>query len=349
MQLSFIARTITAACLMLSSHALLADDVKPGVTIYATGGTIAGKAESNTATTGYQAGAIGIQELLNAVPAIGDVATVTGEQIANTASGNIDQAILLKLSKAINKQLSDANTHGVVVTHGTDTLEETAFFLDLTVKSEKPVVIVGAMRPATAISADGSMNLLEAVTLATSKNAEKRGAMVLLNDRIGSAFYTTKTNATSLDTFKANEQGYLGAFYGGVPRFFYQPAAPENKPFFDVSNKETLAKVDILYGYQDQDSGLLNAAIEQGAKGIIIAGSGNGSTPTRIKEDIKKAVAKGIPVVISTRTGNGYVTDKKKDGAIGSGFYNPQKARILLSLALSNGDDIEKIRSYFEQ
>lgn len=349
MQLSSLARAVTGACLLLSSHALLAADAKPGVTIYATGGTIAGKAASNTATTGYQAGAIGIQELLDAVPAIANVATVQGEQIANTSSGNIDQAILLKLSKAINERLRDADTHGAVVTHGTDTLEETAFFLDLTVKSDKPVVVVGAMRPATAISADGSMNLLEAVTLATDKGAEKRGAMVLLNDRIGSAFYTTKTNATALDTFKANEQGYLGAFYGGVPRFFYQPAAPANKPFFDVSDKTSLAKVDILYSYQDQDGGLLNAAIEQGAKGIVIAGSGNGATPSRVKEVIKSAIAKGIPVVVSTRTGNGYVTAKKDGVGIGSGFYNPQKARILLSLALSNGDDMEKIRAYFEQ
>lgn len=349
MQPSALARVITAACLLLSSHSLLAAEAKPGVTIYATGGTIAGKAESNTATTDYKAGAIGVQDLVSAVPAIADVATVQGEQIANTASGNIDQAILLKLSKAINERLSSPDTHGAVVTHGTDTLEETAFFLDLTVKSDKPVVVVGAMRPATAISADGSMNLLEAVTLAASPSAEKRGVMVLLNDRIGSAFYTTKTNATALDTFKAPEQGYLGAFYAGAPRFFYQPAAPENKPFFDVSNKTELAKVDILYSYQDQDSGLLNAAIEQGAKGIVIAGSGNGAVPSRIKDDIKKAMDKGIPVVISTRTGSGYVTAKTKKDSIGSGVYNPQKARILLSLALSNGDSMEKIRSYFEQ
>lgn len=348
MQLSTIARVITTVCLLVSSHSLLAAEIKPDVTIYATGGTIAGKAESNTATTGYKAGVIGVQDLVNAVPAIANVATVTGEQIANTASGNIDQAILLKLSKAINERLSKTETHGAVITHGTDTLEETAFFLDLTVKNPKPVVVVGAMRPASAISADGSMNLLEAVTLAASPRAENRGVMVLLNDRIGSAFYTTKTNTTSLDTFKAPEQGYLGAFYGETPYFFYQPAAPENKPFFDVSNKTELAKVDIIYSYQDVDSGLLNAAIAQGAKGIVIAGMGNGSTPTRIKEDIKKAMDKGIPVVISSRTGNGFVTEKTKDSAIGSGMYNPQKARILLSLALSNGDDIEKIRHYFE-
>ena len=349
MQLSTIAGVITAACLLLSSQPLLASDTKPGVTIYATGGTIAGKAESDTATTGYKAGAIGVQDLVSAVPAIANVATVQSEQIANTASGNINQAILLKLSKAINQQLKNPDTHGAVVTHGTDTLEETAFFLDLTVKSDKPVVVVGAMRPATAISADGPMNLLEAVTLAASPRADKRGVMVLLNDRIGSAFYTTKTNATALDTFKANEQGYLGAFYAGKPYFFYQPALPENKPSFDVSDKTTLPKVDILYSYQDQDSDFLSTAIEHGAKGVVIAGSGNGATSSGVKEEIRKAMAKGIPVVLSTRTGNGYVTAKTKEDGIGSGVYNPQKARILLSLALADGDNMEKIRSYFEE
>lgn len=350
MQPSAIASVIAAAFLLFSSHSVLATDTKPGVTIYATGGTIAGKADSNTATTGYKAGAIGVEDLVQAVPAIADVAIVKGEQIANTASGNINQAILLKLSKAINQQLKSPETQGAVVTHGTDTLEETAFFLDLTVKSEKPVVVVGAMRPATAISADGPMNLLEAVTLAASPSADKRGVLVLLNDRIGSAFYTTKTNSTAIDTFKANEQGYLGAFYGGKPHFFYQPAQPENKPTFDVSNKTTLPKVDILYSYQDQDSELLKAAIEHGAKGIVIAGSGNGSVPSNVKEEIKNLMAKGIPVVLSTRTGNGYITTKtNKEEGIGSGVYNPQKARILLSLALSEGDDMEKIRNYFEK
>lgn len=348
MQLLTLARVIAATGLLISSHILQAAESKPGVTIYATGGTIAGKAGSSTATTGYTAGVLGVQDLISAVPSIAEVASVEGEQIANTASGNIDQTILLKLSKSINKRLTAAGIQGIVITHGTDTLEETAFFLDLTVNSHKPVVVVGAMRPATAISADGSMNLLEAVTLAASKEAEHRGTMVLLNDRIGSAFYTTKTNTTSLDTFKAPEQGYLGAFYGDKPYFFYQPAAPEHKPRFDVSQKTELAKVDIIYSYQDVDSGLLNAAVAQGAKGIIIAGMGNGSTPARMKEDIKKLMDKGIPVIISSRTGNGFVTEKTKDSAIGSGIYNPQKARILLSLALSNGDDINKIRGYFE-
>lgn len=319
---------------------------KPGVTIYATGGTIAGSSKSNTDTTDYTVGDIGVQQLLDAVPELEDVAMVTGEQTANTDSTNIDQAILLKLSKAINKQLATPDTHGAVITHGTDTLEETGFFLDLTVDSDKPVVMVGAMRPATAISADGPFNLLEAVTLAASDKAMGRGAMIVLNDRIGSAFYTTKTNAIMLDTFKAVEQGYLGAFVSGQPHFYYEPAEPTNKPGFDISNIDSLPKVDILYGYQDVDSSLLTAAIDNGAKGIVLAFPGNGTVPKRMDKAVKKAMADGIPVIRSTRTGNGIVSPKEM--GIGSGVYNPQKARILLTLVLSQTDDMKKIRGYFE-
>lgn len=340
-------RSILSALLvstLLSSALAFAADAKPGVAIYATGGTIAGSSKSNTDTTNYKAGSLGVDVLINAVPELKDVATVSGEQISNVASGDISQAILLKMAKSINAKLS-GSTHGVVITHGTDTIEETAFFLDLTVKSPKPVVMVAAMRPATAISADGPMNLLEAVTLAASKEAENRGTMLVLNDRIASAFYVTKTNSTTLDTFRAAEQGYLGTFIGGVPKFYYEPAKPINKPFFDVSKYESLPKVIILYSYQDQDVALLDAAVKDGVKGIVIAGTGNGSVPSALKAKIAELMAKGIPVVRSTRTGSGFVT--AKDDGIGAGYYNPQKARILLTLALAEGASMEKIRAYF--
>jgi|TARA_B100000700_G_scaffold115762_1_gene130271 L-asparaginase len=318
----------------------------PGVKIYATGGTIAGSSASSTDTTNYKSGSLGVQALLDAVPELADVAEVTGEQIANTGSSNIDQEILLKLSKAINEELATDATHGVVITHGTDTLEETGFFLDLTVDSDKPVVMVGAMRPATAISADGPFNLLEAVTLAADEGAEGRGAMIVLNDRIGSAYYTTKTNAIMMDTFKATEQGYLGAFISGKPHFYYTPATPTDKPRFDVTSLDGLPKVDIIYAHQDMDPALFTAALDNGAKGIVIAGSGNGSIPETVKPLVKQAMADGIPVVRSTRTGNGIVSAKEE--GIGSGALNPQKARILLSLALTETDDMDKVRGYFE-
>lgn len=318
---------------------------KPGVTIYATGGTIAGASKSNTDTTDYKPGALGVEVLINAVPELKDVATISGEQISNVGSFDMNTDILLKLAKSINRKLAESGTAGVVITHGTDTTEETAFFLDLTVGSPKPVVVVGAMRPATAISADGPMNLLEAVTLAAAPQAQNRGTMVVLNDRIASGFYITKTNATVMDTFKAAEQGYLGAFIGGVPKFYFEPARPVGKPSFDVSKIEKLPKVAVLYAHQESDVDLLDAAVKGGAKGLVIAGVGNGNVPTPVKAKIKELSAAGIPVVISTRTGSGFVTPKT-DG-IGSGIYNPQKARILLQLALAQGADLARIRTHF--
>ena len=191
----------------------------PHIVILATGGTIAGSAASNTQTTGYKAGALGVETLIAAVPEMQKVARVDGEQIANIGSENMTSDILLKLSKRVNELLSRSDVDGVVITHGTDTLDESPYFLNLTVKSNKPVVFTAAMRPATAISADGPMNLLDAVTVAADKQSVGRGVMVVLNDRIGSARFSTKTNATTLDTFKAPEEGYLGVIVGGKPYF----------------------------------------------------------------------------------------------------------------------------------
>ncbi|EBH1518732.1 asparaginase [Salmonella enterica subsp. enterica serovar Pensacola] len=335
----------TLACVITPASAAV-DLVKPNVTILATGGTIAGNSASTTDTTNYKAGSLGIDVLMTAVPEINNVAVVKGEQISNTISGNISSSILLKLSKRVNALLGEGGQQGVVITHGTDTIEETAFFLDLTVKSVKPTVLVGAMRPASAISADGPMNLLEAVTLAADKNAEKRGVMVVLNDRIGSAFYTNKTNSTALDTFRAYEPGYLGVFVSGKPKFYYTPAQPVDRSYFDISKLDSLPPVEILYSYQDQKPDMLDAVIKSGAKGIIIAGSGNGNVSTRMEAAIKALSEKGIPVVMTTRTGSGYVSSKSF--AIGAGFLSPPKSRILLQLALASGADLKQIAAYFD-
>lgn len=323
-----------------------ADASKPQITILATGGTIAGSSTSKTDTTDYKAGSVGINTLIAAVPEMTHVATVKGEQISNTISGDVNDTVLLTLSKRINQLLAQPDQQGVVITHGTDTLEETAFFLDLTVKSHKPVVVVGAMRPATAISADGPMNLLAAVTLATTKQAENRGTLVVLNDRIGSAFYTSKTNSTTLDTFKAAEPGYLGLFVSGQPKFYYSAAQPIDKTFFDVSKLTQLPQVEILYSYQAQEPAILKAALNNGAKGIVIAGNGNGNVSSQMEAAIGELRQQGIPVVMSTRTGSGYVSTKPF--AIGSGFLNPQKSRILLQLALASGADLQQIATYFD-
>ena len=223
----------------------------PRVKIFATGGTIAGASQSNTDNLHYQAGSIGIQGLLDAVPEIHSIAEVTGEQFLNVGSHEVRSQDLLKLSKLIQQQFDDDISEGVVVTHGTDTLEETAFFLDLIVNTDKPVVIVGAMRPATAISADGPLNLLQATALAASQQAKSRGAMVLLNDRIQSAYYTTKTHANALDTFRSSEQGSLGFFQNSTPHFYFSAATPTGKPQFDLSSVKALPMIDVVYSHQD--------------------------------------------------------------------------------------------------
>ncbi|MDI5816881.1 fructose-asparagine asparaginase, partial [Salmonella enterica subsp. enterica serovar Cerro] len=190
-----------------------------------------------------------------------------------------------------------------VITHGTDTLDETAYFLNLTVKSDKPVVFTAAMRPASAISADGAMNLLEAVTVAADPNAKGRGVMVVLNDRIGSARFVTKTNATTLDTFKAPEEGYLGVIVNGQPQFETRVEKIHTlRSVFDVRNIKKLPNVVIIYGYQDDPEYMYDAAIAHHADGIIYAGTGAGSVSVRSDAGIKKAEKAGIIVVRASRT-----------------------------------------------
>jgi L-asparaginase len=321
----------------------------PNITIFATGGTIAGSASSSDQTTGYQAGALGIETLINAVPQMWNVSNPSGIQVANVGSEAITPAILLNMTKQIQAELDSPECQGVVVTHGTDTLEETAFFLDLTLRTEKPVVVVGAMRPATAIAADGPMNLLEAVTLAASPSAKGRGAMIVLNDRIGSAYYTTKTNANSLDTFKAMEQGYLGFFIDIKPIFYFAPVLPVGKPYFDVLNTTVLPQVDILYGHQGLNPALATAAVETGAKGLVLAGMGAGGWTDEGSDVITDLIANnGTAVVDSRRTMDGYVEPTGTEGYYGGGFLNPQKARIMLQLALSAGYSDAQLRTVFE-
>lgn len=319
----------------------------PNITIFATGGTIAGSASSNTQTVGYTAGALGVQVLIDAVPSIVNISNVQGVQVSNVGSNEITPAILLNLTQQINTALASPFCQGVVVTHGTDSLEETAFFLDLTVKSEKPVVVVGAMRPATAISADGPINLLEAVTVAASPESVGRGTMIVLNDRIASAYYTTKTNANTPDTFKSIEQGFLGMLIDIEPKFYYSPSTPTGKSYFDLSNTTVLPEVDILYGYQGLNPELTVAAVEAGAKGLVLAGMGAGSWTTPGDVTVEQVVKQnGTQIVYSFRPEDGFVSPPY-DYGVASGFFNPQKSRLLLQLALNAGYDTEKIKTAF--
>lgn len=324
-------------------------EAKPKIAILATGGTIAGSTDSKLATTGYTAGVLGVDVLIQAVPELKNLADITGEQIANVDSSNMTDEIWLKLAKRSNELLSKVD--GIVITHGTDTMEETAFFLNLVIKSDKPVVLVGAMRPATAISADGPKNLYNAVALAANPNAKGKGVMVAMNDKILGARNVQKTHTLNVNAF---DFGNLGYIVDGEVFFENQTLKTHTKKaVFDVSKLQTLPKVDILYTYSNDGSGVAAKALfENGTKGIVVAGSGAGSIHTAQKEVLKELLKKDLKVVVSSRVKSGFVAvsdDDKKLGFISAQDLNPQKARVLLMLALTQTNDNKKIAQYFSQ
>lgn len=325
---------------------VLMAETKPKIAILATGGTIAGSIDNAISTTGYKAGVVGVDVLINAVPEIKELAEISGEQIANIDSSNMTNEIQLKLAQRINA-LFKSGIDGIVVTHGTDTLEESAYFLSLTIQSEKPVVLVGAMRPSTAISADGPKNLYNAVALAANKNA--KGVMVAMNDRIQSARGVVKTHTLNTDAFSSPNAGDLGYIIDGKA-FFNAPLAAKKAPF-DVSKLKELPQVDILYTYTNDGSAVAaRALVESGAKGLVIAGSGAGSVHEAQKAALKELLAEGTNIAISSRVVAGKVAVSGEDSALGfidSNGLNPQKARILLELALTKTSDAKKIQEYF--
>lgn len=324
---------------------------KSRIAILGTGGTIAGFIDSTIATTGYTAGAIDIDVLIKAVPQIRDLADISWEQIANIDSSNMCDEIWLRLAKKIAKLFAEG-IDGVVITHGTDTMEETAYFLNLTIKSDKPVVLVGAMRPSTAISADGPKNLYNAVALVANKEAKNKGVMVAINDKILSARGVVKTHSLNVDAFSSPDFGDLGYIVDGKV-FFYNnvtKAHTKNAPF-DVSKLTSLPKVDILYSYSNDGSGVAAKALfEHGTKGIVVAGSGAGSIHKNQKDVLKELLKKGLKVVVSSRVVTGCVAVSDSDeklGFISAEDLNPQKARVLLILALTKTSDPKKIQEYF--
>lgn len=236
-----------------------------------TGGTIAGTSEDRTATSGYESGALGINKILSSIPEVFEVANVNAVQFDNVNSGDISSSLLLNLTHTLQTTVcDDSSMSGAVITHGTDTLEESAFFIDATVNCGKPIVFVGSMRPATAISADGPMNLLQGVTVAADEKAKGRGSLVVMNDRIVSAFFATKTHANTVDTFKAYEQGNLGIIVSNKPYFYYPAVQANAKLTANVEGVHDIPRVDILYAYEDMQSDSIYSAVKNGAKGIVV-------------------------------------------------------------------------------
>jgi L-asparaginase len=311
----------------------------PNIVILATGGTIAGAAATGTQAA-YTSGAVTIDAMLAAVPGIKDLATIKGEQISNVGSQDMTFDIMLSVAKRCNELLAGNSVAGVVITHGTDTMEETAFFLNLVVKSDKPVVLVGSMRPSTAVSADGPLNLYDAVAVAADPNSRGRGVLVVMNDWIHGAHSLTKTSTTAIQTFMSPLRGVVGVSSYGKNDFYNTPHWKHTLGSeFDITNVTKLPRVDILYAYADMPADLIDASVAHGAKGIIIAGVGNGNMNKSSLDAAAQAVKKGVVVVRSSRVVTGSVgrnveVNDDELGFVASDELNPQKSRILLMLAL---------------
>ena len=352
-------RIVTATLLALFIGSVSsAQPAKPIVYVLSTGGTIAGSGSSSTDLSNYKPGAILGEQLVKAVPQIAQIADVRVEQVVNVNSSDITIENWLTLAKRIQAILKETPAvSGFVITSGTNTLEETAYFLNLTIKSDKPVVLVGSMRPSTAISADGPLNLLNAVRTAISPDARNKGALIVLNDEINAARDTTKTNTLRVETFRAPELGLLGYIDEDKVSFYRSTTKRHTaNTEFDVTSLTTLPKVSILYSYIEPDASLIQAAIKAGAKGIVFAGTGNGalsaSEETVLKEISSMPAGSKPALVRSSRVGNGRVIATAEYDALGvipSDTLNPQKARILLMLALTKTSDLKEIRRIFSE
>jgi len=325
---------------------------KANVVILATGGTIAGAAATG-AQSSYTSGAVTIDAMVDAVPGIKDLANIKGEQVANVGSQDMSFDIMLKLAKRINELLPSQDVDGIVVTHGTDTMEETAFFLNLVVKSDKPVILVGSMRPSTAISADGPLNLYNAVAVAADPQARGRGVLVVMNDWIQGAHSLTKTSTTAVQTFMSPLRGLVGVAAYGKNDFFNVPAWKHTTSSeFDIANVTKMPRVDIIFACADMSPDLIDASVNNGAKGIVIAGVGNGNMNKASVDAAARAVKRGVVVVRSSRVVTGTVgrnVEIKDDdlGFVASDELNPQKSRILLSLALLKPRTANQIQELF--
>ena len=335
----------------MSSRRLQAADL-PTVRVLATGGTIAG-AQASATDYGYKSGAYDVNSLLKAVPNLDQLAVITGEQVANIGSQDMNDEVWLKLARRVNAVLAEPGTDGVLITHGTDTLEETSYFLSLVTSSTKPVVMVGSMRPATAISADGPGNIYNGVAVVANPGATGKGTLVVLNDEIHYARNVVKTNTTTVQTFVSINRGPAGVVHTGKIQWF-EPMDRKVGPAtgFSIDALEKLPRVDVIYAHANMSADLIDAAIKNGAKGLVIAGVGDGNMTTPALDALTRAAKAGVVVVRSTRLPAGIVLrnneiNDDEQGFVASGELNPAKSRVLLQLALTRTNDPVAIQKMF--
>lgn len=344
--------TVSTLVMVMLSVGLFAQ--KPNIRILATGGTIAGTGQSATKTN-YTAGQVAIGALLSAVPEIEEIANVEGEQVVRIGSQDMTDEVWLILAKRINELLAQSDVDGIVITHGTDTMEETAYFLQLTVKSNKPVVMVGAMRASTALSADGPLNLYNAVVVASAKASWGKGVLVAMNGVVLDATNVTKMNTIDVQTFQSPNQGPLGYILNGKVNYLASPKKKHTtQSVFDVAKVDKLPKVGIVYSHSNVEPDALEALMKHNYKGIIHAGVGNGNIHKNLFPKLEKAAKDGAIVVRSSRvpTGPSSLDNEVDDNQyhfVAAQGHNPQKARVLLMLALLQTNDWQKIQQYFNE
>ena len=347
-------RLISRCLLVLAGFlALPAFADKPNVVILATGGTIAGAGADVAKSATYQAAKVPVDKLIAGIPTLADVAQVRGEQVFQIASESFTNDHLLKLAKRVAALAKQSDVDGIVVTHGTDTLEETAYFLNLVVHTAKPIVVVGSMRPGTAMSADGMLNLSNAVSVAASADARGKGVLVTMNDELNSGRDVSKMVNIKTEAFKS-PWGPLGMIVEGKTYWFRAPAKRHTSGTeFDIDKLDKLAPVDIAYGYGNATPTAYRAFAQGGAKAIIHAGTGNGSVSGAVVPALQELRGKGVQIIRSSRVvGGGFVLrnaeqpDDKYDWVVAHDL-NPQKARILAAVALTRTQDSKELQRMF--
>jgi len=347
-------RPLVALAIVLATALAAAQSAKPRVVILATGGTIAGAGATAANSATYQAAKVPVDKLIAGVPELADVAQVRGEQVFQIASESFTNDKLLELGKRVAQLAKDPNVDGIVVTHGTDTLEETSFFLNAALHSDKPVVVVGSMRPGTAMSADGMLNLYTAVVVAGSPSSRGKGVLVAMNDEIHSGRDVTKRVNIKTNAFYS-QWGPLGMVVEGQTYWFRNPAKRHTVDSeFDVEAIKALPEVQIVYGSGNMSLEMYEAVAKGGAKAIVHAGTGNGSVANYAVDELRSLRSRGLQVIRSSRVGNGFVLrnseqpDDKYDWVVAHDL-NPQKAKILAALALTKTSDTKEIQRIFWQ
>lgn len=351
---TYMKRYILAALAILCLSPLRGQEIKPRIIIVATGGTIAGIAAS-PAENAYTPAQLTVESLIRQVPQISGKASVEGLQLCNIASQYMTPLIWIRLAGVVDSLFSGDHCDGIVVTHGTDTMEETAFFLDLVNAHERPVVFTGSMRPSNSPGADGPANLFNAVCLAADPAAGGKGVLVVMNDYIFSASGVTKTHTVNPQAFENPDHGPMGTIRGGNAVFYHpchERLLPEKRfSFAELANRD-LPRVNIVMSYAGATSLLFDTLVKNGTEGIVIAGVGHGNYSREIENSAKKAVQNGVAVVRATRVLQGGVssdTENTFEGQVVSRSLSPQKARILLMLALTVSREPAEIQHLFDQ